>query len=339
MQTAFLGDLFLTIPLLKRLRSLYPHDRLILVCKKNLGAYFLKEKFVDHIFEVQKGDRYSYLQAVKELNQIRIETVFCIHRSIRSQLMSFQIKAKRKIGFKSVLGSLVFTETVSYQSKWPDPLRQLWLLSPIDPVSSQDLSGETWENLNRTESNGRMVAIPEKFAVTASRQSHQPTRKIAIFPGSVWATKKWTLSGFTELSQMLIQNGYQVFLMGGPDEKSLCEQVHHVVPETHVLAGQKSILESVEFIATCDLVVSNDSAPAHMASSQNVPVVALFGPTTLNLGFRPWSSNAFVVQNNSLTCRPCGKHGHQKCPLKHHHCMTQITAEQVLIACQELLTR
>ena len=74
-----------------------------------------------------------------------------------------------------------------------------------------------------------------------------------------------------------------------------------------------------------------------MAASVNTAVVVIFGPTTLELGFRPWSNNSKIVQNSNLNCRPCGKHGHQVCPLGHHHCMINIKADSVIKAALDLL--
>lgn len=75
-----------------------------------------------------------------------------------------------------------------------------------------------------------------------------------------------------------------------------------------------------------------------MAAVVGLPTVAVFGPTTLDLGYRPWQSRAIVVQNNLLDCRPCGLHGAQRCPLGHHQCMKDLKVERVIQAFSKLLT-
>ena len=335
-QTAFLGDLFLAIPLLKSLKELFPDDHVILVCKTGLGDYFLAEKLVDHVIEVKKNDRESYVIALAKLNILKIGYLFCVHRSIRSLLLSFQINAKTKIGFKSFLGGFVFKHTVHFKKDWPEALRQLWILSAVDPKVQRKLLQGNWAVLNRADNDGNLAKIPAEFC--APHRSLTAEKQIAIFPGSVWATKKWTEDGFSQVAAHFSSLGYKVFLMGGPDERIICENIKKLVPACEINAGQKTILESVTFIKSCHLVISNDSAPTHMAASQNIPVLTIYGPTTLNLGFRPWSSNAMVVQNNNLSCRPCGKHGHQKCPLGHHHCMTEISSQAVIRAATALLS-
>ncbi len=334
-QTAFLGDLFLSIPLLKKIRINYPNDRIILVCKKGLGDYFINENLVDSILEVKKNNRFDYGLVKKALNKIKVKNLICVHRSIRSQLFCWQIKADMKIGFNSYLGRFIFNKLVKFQSTWPEALRQLWILSALDLKLKQDLQQNNWAYLNQVQSGSDLNLLPTEFSNSLLITS--TSKKIALFPGSVWATKKWTESGFAEVGLFFISKGYEIFLMGGLDEREICENIKSKLPSAQVIAGQKSILESVEFIKTCALVICNDSAPTHMAASVNTPVVVIFGPTTLDLGFRPWSDKAKIVQNINLNCRPCGKHGHQLCPLGHHRCMVDIKSDAVINAALLLL--
>lgn len=334
-QTAFLGDLFLSIPLLRSIRAAYPNDKIVLICKKGLGDYFLKENFVDVILEVKKNSRSDYSDVKKELNKLKIHNLFCVHRSIRSQLFCWQVKAGCKIGFKSFLAKFIFNKVVEFKNSWPEPFRQLWIMSAVDFILKTEMLQKDWSYLNKSKNNFDMNPLPEKYLNSSVKNS--TAKKICLFPGSVWATKKWTEIGFCEVGDYFLKQGYEVYLMGGPDEQEICQRIHAKLPLAQVLAGQKTIMESIEFIKLCDLVVCNDSAPAHMAASVATDVVAIFGPTTLNLGFRPWTDRVKIVQNKSLNCRPCGKHGHHECPLQHHHCMTEIKASDVIEASLELL--
>ncbi len=337
-QTAFLGDLLLSIPLLKKIKSSYPDDQIILICKKGLGSYFLNQKLVDQVFEVNKNNRSDYQHIVKILNNLNVNNLFCVHRSLRSQLFSWQVKAKVKIGFKSFFSRLIFSKVIFYQPKWPEALRQLWIFSAVDQQLEKELTNRDWSDLNSVNSNGDLNLIPDSFSVESKFfEKLAPSKRIAVFPGSVWATKKWTVAGYIEVCRHFSSQQYEIFLMGGPDEVDLCQSIHAMVPATVVIAGKNSVPESIDFLKSCALVICNDSAPTHMAAHQNIPVVSIFGPTTVDLGFRPWSNQAKIVENTKLNCRPCGKHGHQRCPLVHHHCMTQIHSSEVIKAANVLL--
>lgn len=330
-QTAFLGDLILSVPVLRRIKEKFPNQSLAVVCKKGLGEFLLQEKLVDLVFEVEKSNRQSYKKIQNQLNQLEINIVFCIHRSFTSLVFVNGLKAKRKIGYSSLLGFWVFDDVVAYVKEYPDVIRQFKILEPIDQEVKKQLLEDGYELLNDMQKK-----IPEFFSFKSVTQKSS-SKKIAMFPGSVWATKRWTEEGFIKLSQMIVAKGYAVDLLGGPDEKEICERIAVAVDGVKVLAGQFSIAQTIGALADYSLVISNDSAPTHMAVYKGIPVVTVFGPTTLKLGFRPWSNNAKVVENSTIACRPCGAHGHQVCPLSHHECMKSISAMQVYSAIQELL--
>ena len=103
-QTAFLGDLILSVPTLRRIKEIYPNDNLIVVCKNGLGDFLLKERIVDEVIEVEKSNSKSYRDALIEIKKLNIKNIFCLHRSLRSRLFASKIKAERKIGFSSFTG-------------------------------------------------------------------------------------------------------------------------------------------------------------------------------------------------------------------------------------------
>lgn len=333
-QTAFLGDLILTIPTLLRIKKLYPNDRLIVLCKKGLGEFLLSHNIVDEVIEVEKSNTQSYNSALNLLREVKLRNIFCIHRSVRSLMFVNKLKADLKIGFDSFLALWVFDKKVKFIKSNPEVIRQIKILEPVDMEIQKYIENKNFSYLN----SSALPEIPQIFSFLGTQKKTVATKKIALFPGSVWATKKWTESGFHELCKLITDYGYEVDLLGGPDEKELCTKIASGLKSVAVLAGKYSIAETIQEIKKYDLVVSNDSAPTHMASYQNVPVVTIFGPTVPAQGFRPWSNQAKIVENLNLKCRPCGRHGHNQCPLGHHHCMKDITAEQVMGAIINLIS-
>jgi heptosyltransferase-2 len=86
------------------------------------------------------------------------------------------------------------------------------------------------------------------------------------------------------------------------------------------------------------VVVSNDSAPMHIAVARNVPVVAIFCATTPSLGYGPYSERAVVVEQKDLFCRPCSRHGGYTCPRGTEDCMRLIPMSDVLAGVDRLLS-
>jgi heptosyltransferase-2 len=90
-------------------------------------------------------------------------------------------------------------------------------------------------------------------------------------------------------------------------------------------------------IDRAQIVVSNDSAPMHMAVARGVPVVAIFCATTPSLGYSPYSKQAVVIEKKDLFCRPCSRHGTEVCPRGTEDCMRLVTVDQVLAGVDRLL--
>ena len=361
-QTAFVGDLFLNIPTMNRLKQYYPNDKIILICKKGLSEFFVKHGLVDQAFEVDKHQRHTYNEIVKKINKLDIENIFCFHQSIRSALFCYKIKSKNKFSFsqnrylKLDWKKIIFHRLVKYNKSWPDVIRQMSLLTVIDSVLLDHINSKDWTYLNHKNENNQFSEIPQifKFPVLKNNQKNNQEnnqennqtilvdekhkmKKIALFPGSVWATKKWTTQGFSNLAQKLIQHGFEVTLMGSPSDQLDSQAIILKVPQIKNLTGQFSLYESVQVLNNYDLIICNDSAPAHMAAALNKPVVSIFGPTSLEFGFRPWVDLCQAIEVNNLKCRPCGPHGHVKCPLSHHDCMNKIDDHQVYQAALELI--
>ena len=95
-------------------------------------------------------------------------------------------------------------------------------------------------------------------------------------------------------------------------------------------------MELAQVLKQAEILICNDSGTMHVASSVGTPVVSIFGPTVPSQGYSPWNKKSRIVEVN-LSCRPCGAHGHDLCPIGTHDCMKKVTAEMVLTKAKEIL--
>jgi heptosyltransferase-2 len=123
-----------------------------------------------------------------------------------------------------------------------------------------------------------------------------------------------------------------VVLSGAESEREICRRIagDAGLPEDDVVAGELSLPEVLALISLAGRVVTNDSAPLHLAESVGTPVTALFGPTVPEFGFAPRGPASGVVELQGLPCRPCGIHGAVGCPIGTHACMVGIGVDRVL---------
>ncbi|MNK52434.1 Lipopolysaccharide core heptosyltransferase RfaQ [compost metagenome] len=356
MQTAFLGDLLLCIPLLKKVKELWPEQKLGLVCRKGFGDFFLKTHLVDEVFEIQKGKKETYEKALAGIAQFEVQHLISPHESLRTAFFCRSIEAKHKVSYKKFWSFLVYNQTEVRDYRLPDAMRQLSLLrsfnaqlesqiqdyastaKPFHPDAQRKLSAPpAWASMSLRKAvladSTLFYSLKEKYQL----DEYDKGPVVLIFPGSVWATKRWTEEGFVETAKTLKAQGYQIIVMGGPGEEVLAERVAAQIPGTRSLAGKTKVFESAQLIAHAALLIGNDSASTHLAAVCETPLIAVFGPTILEFGFRPWSSESHVVEIAGLPCRPCGKHGHNKCPIGTHECMKGIAAAEVVKTARAIL--
>lgn len=341
---------------MKRIKKLWPEHALVLVCRRGVGDFFAKAGLVDEVIEIKKGDADSYAAAVKKLETKDIDKLISAHESLRTAFFVRSLRAQTKIGFHKWWNGLFYAVREKKPMPLPDSMRQLSLLRGYDAELAAKMADyAAKENPYAKDARGLLPA-PPTWASMGLRGLYQDlsqgadgvlaklgltpeiaAKSIALFPGSVWATKRWTKRGFIELGQQLRSEGIEVLVMGGPGEEVLCAEVTSQISGARDLCGRTTIFESALVLSKVAAVVGNDSASLHLAATAETPSVAVFGPTVLKFGFRPWQGRVAIAEIENLKCRPCGKHGHQKCPLGHHNCMEQLSKESVRALLQNVL--
>lgn len=320
--------------------------------REGLGDIFVRTRLVDNYLPIKKGNSKSYAQALEFLRGENIQRAFFPHESIRTHLWSLRLTAQKKIGFKRWFNFFFFHERVHKPKFLPDPIRQMALLKAFDLKIKKSISDYAQKQFSENVAYERQadyhLSPPPDFARMGIRDlllqdrsamgrlmesldlsKYQERPWIFIFPGSVWATKMWPKEYYRRISEELSKNNY-VFIMGAPDEKDLADWISKDLKNVVNLCGLTKIYESLLLLTKARWVVGNDSASMHLASCAQVPMLAIFGPTQIEFGYRPWSDQVYMLEPKNLKCRPCGPHGHVKCPIGTHECMKGILPEQVL---------
>jgi heptosyltransferase-2 len=156
---------------------------------------------------------------------------------------------------------------------------------------------------------------------------------VALAPGAVGPSKRWPASAYAALARRLIADGFAVWLVGGPEEKSLAAQI---VGETTArdLTGH-DLRNAILALAAAAVAVSNDSGLLHVAAALGTPAIGIFGPTS-PWHWAPLNPLAATIETKSaIECRPCHK---PVCRLVHHRCMRDIPPDQVLAAVRQAFT-
>jgi heptosyltransferase-2 len=161
---------------------------------------------------------------------------------------------------------------------------------------------------------------------------------IGFCPGARHFTKRWPTEYFVELGNKLILDGYTIVLFGGKIDKEICAELVDKISSAINLSDNDELLQTAADMKLCKAVVCNDSGLMHTASATGTKVIAIFGSTVKEFGFAPYNCNNLILENNSLTCRPCSHIGRSDCPKKHFDCMKSIKPEFVFEKLKSFLT-
>jgi lipopolysaccharide heptosyltransferase II len=153
--------------------------------------------------------------------------------------------------------------------------------------------------------------LPERREITAAVKAKWQTdgaRWIAIQPGARWLTKRWPVTNFVELVLSFAKkfSDTRLVVLGNNDDKPLGQIIARAAPERCLdLCGRTSLPEMVEWLRLCQLMVTNDTGPMHIAAALGKPLVALFGPTEPRRT-GPYGQLDSVLRID-LPCSPCFK--------------------------------
>lgn len=326
-QRAYLGDLILTLPLVRRIHAQRPAARITLAVRRGFEQLVRDQPAVSAVLSMRKRtgwlDRWGHDRGTfRDLRAGRFDTVYLAHRSFRSGLYAWATRAPHRVGFSGSNGAWACTERVRYAHECHLAERLLALTGAAPrPIPS----GEPWFSVSE---QARLDVDPLLRA-----RGLEPERPwVILAPGSAWATKRWTTEGFARLARWLQGRGFAVVLVGTQSEKALCERVRKASGSDAVnLAGATALPLLAALLARSRMLIGNDSGTGHLAAAVGTPVITIFGPTTPELGYRPLGRRVLTVElPEPLECRPCGRHGSRSCPRGHHRCMRELSAEEVV---------
>ncbi len=326
-QTAFIGDVVLTTPLLSVLHSHfrdYHIDVLVIPPSANLLANHPAVREVI-VFDKRGTDRglTGILSMQRRIRSRRYEIAVIPHRSLRSGLICSAAGIRQRISFSTSAASFLMTDLVAYKKDIHEVERNLSLLAPLKiPTPERVLP-----SLYPSEHDSRIVT---EFLSGFPDVRH--VNLIALAPGSVWATKRWLSDRFAELAQHLIAQNFSVVLVGGPGDIAVGNDIQTQIGNSRLInaINKLTLLQSAELIRRCAVLISNDSAPLHIGVAMRTPVVAVFGATVPEFGFGPLGEHDEILQIDGLDCRPCSIHGGTHCPIKTFDCMKRIQVDNVL---------
>lgn len=320
-QTASIGDVILTTPVLEKLHAFFPEACIDLLIKRGYQDLFAAHPFIDTLLLWNKSHRKyrNFFHLLRQVRGKRYDLVVNLQRFAATGLLTSFSGAPVSIGFDKNPFSLLFSKRVKHKigkkaAGWHEIHRNLALIAHLtdDKIVNPKL-------------------YPSQLDY--ARMSQFKTRQyICLAPASLWFTKQYPVEKWVDFVGQL-DAATHVYLLGSAADAMLCNDIikQSGHPNCFSFAGKLSLLESAALMRDAAMNYVNDSAPMHLASAVNAKTTAIYCSTIPAFGFGPLSDGAAVIQiDHELPCRPCGLHGLKACPEKHFKCAHEIPTKKLL---------
>jgi len=329
-----IGDVIHTLPSLQAIRELYPAAHITWVVEEAAADLIKNHPSLDKVLisrrkswlkDLHSGNIRHSLREIgfflKELRQRPYDLVIDFHGLLKSALLVFLSRGKRKLGYASMqeLSGLFYNEKI------PEDMDKHAVDRYLDfPRYLGAKSAAAQFVLPADESAG------ERIKLLLHQQSLTEKNFIAVNPVAYWETKLWDDEKFAALADLIVSRLHIDVVFTGTEKKSLERIVRRMKSSAVNLGGETSLPELACLYQKARLVITTDSGPMHLAAAVNTPVIALFGPTdpqrTGPYGF------GHTIIRTALPCSPCFL---KKCPTT--KCMRDITPARVFAAVEEKL--
>jgi heptosyltransferase-2 len=321
-QPAFLGDAVISLALAEELHRLSPDTSIAYLVRPEAASVIKYSPSVHSVFSFDKYNSESGISGIKkkavELNAEKFDVVFTLHSSKRTRMLIRMLDAPIKIGYGKFQELTIGLEEVVEQQT----SRAIRLLLPLFPDA----------NLSNLPKLVPDASLLPKEALSLPRPI------VAIASDSVWQTKQWGTGNYRRLIDALKSKNVSIILIGSKESDAFNKSPNLLYNNELNLLAKTTLPEVISLIAHSDLLISNDSAPVHIATATGTKSLVLFGPTVPEFGFAPPPQLGMVVQAENLWCRPCASHGSNECPIHTHECMTSISLDDVLKKAVSLLS-
>lgn len=335
-RTAYIGDVIMTLPILKPLKELYPDARITFLTSSSARDVLLNNPYVDAILTYDafwfypKGIKEAvkdYLRFLKTLRSKTYDLVIEARADIRDiLLLAYLSKSRYKVSYKVGGGGYLLTHVVPFKEV---KHRINYHLDIVKFLGGKIDKIEWGMYLDSKEQNIADLLLSQEGVNCADFL-------VGIHPGSRKELKAWFPDRFAKLADSIItEYGAQVIFTGSPEEKEFIDRI--IVKTNHTavnLAGKTDLRLLSGIIDKLDLFICNDSAPLHIASAMKTPTVAIFGPSK-SLETGPYGNVHRVVEKD-FPCRfSCDE---DICKHKvYKECMEKIQVTDVLEAARKII--
>ncbi len=323
-----IGDIVLTTTVIRCLKNQYPEAEIHYLTKQTFKNIIAPNPYVNRVFTLG----FSMELLMHELQSENYDYIIDLHNNLRSW------RIKKHLGVKSFSFSKLNIE------KWIFTNFKINLLPKVHIVDRYLKAIEKLEVKNDGEGLDYFLDIKDHVLTNDIPMSHR-AGYIGIVIGAAHATKKLPVEKLRKLCELI---KHPIILLGGKEDKEIGDMIASSDElKIYNASGKFSINESADLVRKSKLIITHDTGLMHIAAAFKKPIISIWGNTVPDFGMYPYfgekhlkknGMNAFeIIETKNLSCRPCSKIGHKKCPKTHFKCMEHISENQIIEKVTEYL--
>jgi len=344
-QVAGIGDLVLATPTLRALRDRFFQSHISLLTLPRAKELIIGSGYIDEVFTFDLKKYSSFLSflrirrfkevlgLVKKLRQEHFDMTINLYGLVRKRGIIRMALLLYLIGTKYRVGRNTDGRGFFYNIKVPEDSRG----SKHEVERNLDVARVLGADIKDKHLEVHVSGEDDKYVSEFLRKNQALDSNLIIGfnPGAAVPSHLWGKENFARLGDKLVERyKCKIVITGGPEEIKLAYEVADLMQIKPLITTGKLIFkQSAALIKRCDLFISNETGPMHIAVAMNTPLIALLGPASIKY-FPYGDKERFIVIKKDVSCSPCYK---LRC--KRHVCMELITVEEVMQAAVKLIER
>jgi heptosyltransferase-2 len=329
----WVGDAVMCVAALRELRTLFPHAHITIVSKPGTSDVFRDADFVDELLVYERRGLSSVWQQVREWKQHRFNLALLFQNAFEAAAISFLARVPRRIGYGTERRGFLLTHSVEVPS-WKNERHEIFYYLNLVAELERVLLGTSQRETSEPQFE---ITVPAERKENARKLLAAHTDRdrplVLLCPGSVNSrAKRWPPERYAALADQLSEGGATVAVIGSPGEVDVSKQVVSLAKWPPVLlTGNTTVADVTALISIADVLITNDTGPAHIGAAVGTPTLVIFGPTN-PLTTRPYGPAGEIIRRPP-DCAPCML---RDCPID-HRCLTAITPEEVCQRTRQLI--
>ncbi len=344
-----IGDVLFTTPVIKALRQQYPDSFIGYWSNLRVLPVLANNPGINKIFALSRGDLkkiyqdsffkglWSAIKLVWGLKKERFDICLDFSLDHRYSLLAKINGVSKRIGFDYKNRGRFLTHKIRIDGYHDQHAVEYYL--KLLSFLNVEVKKTTLELVVPAESELKAKDLLAKYGIEAK------DRLVGIIPGAggSWGKdavyKHWAALKFAQVADRIASElNTKIVILGDESEREIADVVVHAMRHKPIdLTGKTDLDILPAIIKQCDLVITNDGGPMHMAVALGVKSVSVFGPVSeVVYGPYPASSNHLVLKWD-MDCRPCYKNFKLPGCDKDKECLKQVSVEAVFEAARKLL--